>query len=238
MSVAPPASTADRVKQFIVHTDLRRKRETLDKIICKEEVQNAFIFCNRKRDMAGLCEFLARRGYSVKGMNGDMEQKVRTQTLQEFKDGKVTLLVCSDVAARGLDVDGVSHVFNFDVPFNADDYVHRIGRTGRAGKEGRAWMLATPDEQKYVDAIEKLIKMKIAVEAVDGRGDGSERSAPRLPREEKPRFERQRESQSSRPPRRDAPVATPEADEDDGDVQGFGEEMPGFFKAKTADKSS
>jgi superfamily II DNA/RNA helicase len=233
VSVAATSSTSERVSQFIVHTSPREKQDVLERLIKKEEVKNAFIFCNRKRDMAGLVQFLQRRGYAVKGMNGDMDQKTRTQTLQEFKDGTVTLMVCSDVAARGLDVDNVSHVFNYDVPFNSEDYVHRIGRTGRAGKEGRAWTLATRDEQKYVDSIEKLIKQTIKVETIGG--------TPRLERQERPRSKAPRESRPERnnddfrkrpaPPR---PAPRPQRSDldEDRNVQGFGEDMPGFFGIK------
>lgn len=230
ISVAPPSSTSERVSQFIVHTSPREKQDVLDKIIRQEEVKNAFIFCNRKRDMAGLVQFLQRRGYAVKGMNGDMDQKTRTQTLQEFKDGTVTLMVCSDVAARGLDVDNVSHVFNYDVPFNSEDYVHRIGRTGRAGKEGRAWTLTTRDEQKSVDAIEKLIKQQIPVGTVQGKSHPARsEEAPR--RELRP--ERKNDDFRPRSPAPRSAPRPPQRDyEEDRNVQGFGEDMPGFFGAK------
>ncbi len=256
ISVAAPSSTAERVSQFIVHVHHKDKRETLDKIIRKEEVKNAFIFCNRKRDMGGVVEFLQRKGYAAKGINGDMEQSVRTKTLAEFKEGKVTLLVCSDVAARGLDVDDVSHVFNFDVPFNAEDYVHRIGRTGRAGKEGRAWMLATGDEQKSVDAIERLIKQKITVENMKGGGRPERQSEKPLERqperqdartqtEERPRREHKEPRENPAPKPQRAPQAAPREERpqpavlpsEDRNVQGFGDEMPGFFGARN-DKSS
>lgn len=229
VSVAPTSSTSERVTQFLVNVSPREKLDSLDRLIKKEEVKNAFIFCNRKRDMGGVVQHLQRKGYAAKGINGDMEQSARTKTLGEFKEGKVTLLVCSDVAARGLDIDDVSHVFNFDVPFNAEDYVHRIGRTGRAGKEGRAWMLATRDEQKYVDAIEKLIKKKITVEGLRAeRPERAERSEPRP---------EPRERQENRAPRRDERPRQRQAERGDRDndrnVQGFGDEMPGFFGGQT-----
>ncbi|MGB4106178.1 MAG: DEAD/DEAH box helicase [Alphaproteobacteria bacterium] len=245
ISVAAPSSTAERVLQFLVNTHPKDKLDVLAGLIKKEEVKNAFIFCNRKRDMGGVVQHLQRKGHAAKGINGDMEQSVRTRTLAEFKDGTVTLLVCSDVAARGLDVDNVSHVFNYDVPFNAEDYVHRIGRTGRAGKEGRAWMLATKDEQKYVDAIEKLIKQKITVES-SGKSSGrseeprppreerprDERPRQDRPRDEKPRFEKpqrhekQRDERESRSPQ---PARSRDREPGESGVQGFGDEMPGFF---------
>jgi superfamily II DNA/RNA helicase len=168
VSVAAPSSTAEKVKQFIVWTHPKKKREVLDAILQKENVQNAFVFCNRKRDIADLTRWLENHNYAAKGMHGDMTQSIRTRTLEEFRDGEVSLLICSDVAARGLDVDDVSHVFNYDVPLHAEDYVHRIGRTGRAGKEGRAWTLATSEEDKQARAIEKLIGKKIEVVEIGG----------------------------------------------------------------------
>lgn len=161
ISVNPPAETAQTIKQFMVKTASRQKRETLLEIIEQENVGNAFVFCNRKKDIDGLAKWLKDKGYDVAALHGDMNQSERTKTLARLKDGEIRLLVCSDVAARGIDIQGLSHVFNFDVPMNADDYVHRIGRTGRAGKEGRAWMLATADEDKYVSAIIKLTKKDI-----------------------------------------------------------------------------
>ena len=173
--VNPPAETATTVKQFMVKTSPRQKRETLLKIIEQENVGNAFIFCNRKRDIDGLTSWLKNKGYQVAAMHGDMDQSQRTETLKRFKNDEIRLLICSDVAARGIDVLGLSHVFNFDVPMSADDYVHRVGRTGRAGKEGRAWMLATDSEEKYVKAIESLIKRDI--EVIDMNGGKSPHAA-------------------------------------------------------------
>mgnify|MGYP003134231200 CR=1 FL=1 len=176
--VNPPAETATTVKQFMVKTSPRQKRETLLKIIEQENVGNAFIFCNRKRDIDGLTSWLKNKGYQVAAMHGDMDQSQRTETLKRFKNDEIRLLICSDVAARGIDVLGLSHVFNFDVPMSADDYVHRVGRTGRAGKEGRAWMLATDSEEKYVKAIESLIKRDIEVIDMNGgKSPGAAQSA-------------------------------------------------------------
>lgn len=229
VSVAPTSSTSERVTQFLVNVHSKGKLDALDQLIQKENVKNAFIFCNRKRDMGGVVDYLKRKGYAAKGINGDMEQSARTKTLGEFKEGVVTLLVCSDVAARGLDIDDVSHVFNYDVPFNAEDYVHRIGRTGRAGKEGRAWMLATADDQKLVDAIEKLIKKKITVENVKS-GEERPRQDARPPRED-----RSREDPPRKPEFRERRPVEPrqERETPDRSVQGFGDEMPSFFGSTT-----
>jgi superfamily II DNA/RNA helicase len=171
VSVAPPASPAETVSQMLVWTRDDEKMRLLDKIIRQEDVKNAFIFCNRKKDIGGLTRWLERKGYSAGCLHGDMVQAKRYETLDAFKEGKLALLVCSDVAARGIDIKGLSHVFNYDVPMSADDYVHRIGRTGRAGQSGRAWMLATSRDSKYVQSIEKLIGRAIPVEKVEGSGE-------------------------------------------------------------------
>ena len=170
VTVAPPATTAANVKQIFVTLPSNndwQKREALRLILKRENVQNAFIFCNRKRDVALLHKSLIKHGFNAGALHGDMEQSERTETLDKFKANEISLLVCSDVAARGLDVAAVSHVFNFDVPFHADDYVHRIGRTGRAGRSGTAYTLTTPEDDKNIAAIEQLIKQTIDRETLE-----------------------------------------------------------------------
>ena len=158
IEVAPPASTAETVAQHLIWTDSKSKRQVLRNLLAVEQVKNAVIFCNRKRDISTLVTSLKRHGFSAVALHGDMTQSARLDALQKFKDGDVPLLIASDVAARGLDIAGLSHVFNFDVPMSAEDYVHRIGRTGRAGKSGRAFTIAAgKDDIKYIGAIEKLI---------------------------------------------------------------------------------
>ena len=158
IEVAPPASTAETVAQHLIWTDSKSKRQVLRNLLAVEQVKNAVIFCNRKRDISTLVTSLQRHGFSAVALHGDMTQSARLDALQKFKDGDVPLLIASDVAARGLDIAGLSHVFNFDVPMSAEDYVHRIGRTGRAGKSGRAFTIAAgKDDIKYIGAIEKLI---------------------------------------------------------------------------------
>ncbi|MEC7210996.1 MAG: DEAD/DEAH box helicase [Pseudomonadota bacterium] len=167
IEVAPPASTADTVAQHLTWTMPKNKREALRGLLKSEDVKNAVIFCNRKRDISTLVTSLKRHDFSAVALHGDMTQSARLEALQKFKDGEVPLMIASDVAARGLDIAGLSHVFNFDVPGNAEDYVHRIGRTGRAGKSGRAFTIAAgEDDKKYVAAIEKLIGKSIPL--VDG----------------------------------------------------------------------
>ncbi|MFN7011085.1 MAG: DEAD/DEAH box helicase [Allorhizobium sp.] len=169
IEVAPPSSTAKTVTQRIVavhNKDYEKRARLRDLIRAQDELKNGIIFCNRKKDVADLFRSLERHGFSVGALHGDMDQRSRTNMLAGFKDNQITLLVASDVAARGLDIPDVSHVFNFDIPIHAEDYVHRIGRTGRAGRSGAAFTLVSKADQKYLDAIEKLIDQKI--EWLDG----------------------------------------------------------------------
>ena len=173
IEVARPASTASTVEAFVVKTGVKQKRMALRDLLRAEDVTNAVIFCNRKRDIATLKSSLERHKFSVLAMHGDMTQSARNDALAKFKSGEVPLLVASDVAARGLDIEGLSHVFNFDVPMNAEDYVHRIGRTGRAGRSGRAFtIVASKDDYHYLDSIEKLIGKPIdEIKLDDQTGD-------------------------------------------------------------------
>ena len=168
VTVAPPASPAALVTQGLAVVTTLGKRDALRRLIRSEDVKNAIIFCNRKRDVDVLYRSLAKHGFDVAALHGDMPQSKRTETLERFRNGDVRLLVASDVAARGLDIQGMSHVFNFDVPIHAEDYVHRIGRTGRAGREGRAFTLATPDDGRFVEAIQQLIGKPIPPVEVPG----------------------------------------------------------------------
>jgi len=168
VAVAAQATTATTVAQYLVICDEMDKREALRHLIRLEDVKNAFIFCNRKRDVDILYRSLTKHGFDAVQLHGDMVQSARTETLERFKKGEVRLMVCSDVAARGIDISDVSHVFNFDVPHHSEDYVHRIGRTGRAGKEGRAFTIASPDDGKFVAAIDKLIGQEIPRLTVEG----------------------------------------------------------------------
>jgi superfamily II DNA/RNA helicase len=167
VEVSRPATTVATTTQLIVKSgrEPHDKRDTLRRLIRSAEgLKNAIIFCNRKRDVATLYRSLLRHGFSVQALHGDMDQPARMAALEKFRNGEVTLLVASDVAARGLDILDVSHIYNFDVPFHPDDYVHRIGRTGRAGRSGTAiTIVAGANDAKAVAAIEKLIGQPIAV---------------------------------------------------------------------------
>ncbi|BAQ17212.1 DEAD/DEAH box helicase [Methyloceanibacter caenitepidi] len=174
IEVARPASAASTITQRLKKTGDQpaEKREALRGLIREEDVKNAIIFCNRKKDVGVVFRSLQRHGFTVGALHGDMDQRQRTATLDAFRNGEIPLLVASDVAARGLDIPAVSHVFNYDVPVHPEDYVHRIGRTGRAGREGHAAMLVTPKDHKALKAIEALLREEIAW--VDGEPDPQE----------------------------------------------------------------
>jgi superfamily II DNA/RNA helicase len=179
VEVSKPASTAINVTQRLVASGSapHEKRETLRQLMSSAEgLKNAIIFCNRKRDVATLFRSLQQHGFSVGSLHGDMDQRARTTTLESFRKGSLTFLVASDVAARGLDIPDVSHVYNFDVPHHAEDYVHRIGRTGRAGRSGVALTIATSADGKAIAAIEKLIGQPVAW--ADGPPAGDDAPAP------------------------------------------------------------
>jgi len=247
VAVSAPASTAKNVEQFLVYTTSREKKTLLGDLIKSEKVSNAFIFCNRKRDIDGVMQYLQGKGYNAEAMHGDLAQSHRTKVLQKVKDGQVDLLVCSDVAGRGIDVDDLGHVFNYDIPMNADDYVHRIGRTGRAGKSGRAWTLVTSHDAELIEKVEKKIKKSIEVVDFKGSGGGSKsdgglgrsdrpcgskgsgKSEPRHKKEQSSRVKPQRNERGSSKAR-----SKPKSRDDDQDsgATGFGDDIPGFLMRK------
>jgi len=236
-----PAQTADTISQFIAKTpssDPKVKRTALRAMITKSEVQNGIVFCNRKTDVDIVAKSLARHGIDAAPIHGDLEQSMRMRTLENFRKGALRILVASDVAARGLDIPAVSHVFNYDVPFHADDYVHRIGRTGRAGRTGEAFMIVTPDDARNYDKVLKLTKKEpetvvldidwSAIEiggdrgrrpARDGRSDRGRDRGPRdaVPRDSDAEVEAAPPRRQRAPRLREEPVtprAIPAADSD------------------------
>ncbi len=233
ISVSPPASPATTVEQSLTFTTPRLKKEMLLRLIKSEEIKNAFVFCNRKKDIGALKQWLAKKGLNVGEIHGDMAQDVRTKTLESFKKEEITFLICSDVVARGIDIKGVSHVFNYDVPMNADDYVHRIGRTGRAGQAGRTMMLATESDQKFLDAIEKNISKKIPILDLDkdvygtkGEKKSSSQSIERPPTKSKNKNDKDVQTASKN---RNSHVSALKSDASTG----FGDDVPDFFKIKS-----
>ena len=228
IEVARPNETASTVEQHFYSAGDDDKRRAIHQVLKSRGIKQAFIFVNSKLGCARLARSLEREGLKTTALHGDKSQDERLKALEAFKSGDVDLLVCTDVAARGLDIKDVPAVFNFDVPFNAEDYVHRIGRTGRAGASGLAVTLVSGSDNRLVSEIEKLLKTKIEIEALeydderprghfnDGRRvwqEGEERSAgPRAPRGERPERARSgfRPAPVSRDPFFDKPYEAPE----------------------------
>jgi len=209
VEVSRPATTAATITQLLVSSgrEGHEKRDVLRSLIrSAENFKNAIIFCNRKSEVAQLHRSLVRHGFSAVALHGDMDQTSRMAALDQFRKGEAKLLIASDVAARGLDIPDVSHVFNFDVPHHPDDYVHRIGRTGRAGRTGTAITIVTPPDTKSLDAIEKLTGQTIPWATPAIRHDAEE--TPRAAEGRSSGRGEKRARRGSRP-RRDGPKDTP-----------------------------
>ena len=224
IEVARAASTVDNIRQSVVmynagrrDAEAKGKRDLLRALIDREgdACKNAIIFCNRKTDVDLVAKSLKKSGYNAEPIHGDLDQNQRTLTLNGFRDGTVQYLCASDVAARGLDIPAVSHVFNFDVPSHAEDYVHRIGRTGRAGLKGATIMICVPRDEKNLESIEKLVQHEIPRldnplqnapaprDTADTDADGEQKTPRRRSRTRKT---------EARPEQTEAPAATtPEA---------------------------
>jgi superfamily II DNA/RNA helicase len=204
IEVARPATANVNIEQKLVQVSSDKKRDTLRTLLRGEGVKNAIIFCNRKSTVRELATGLKRSGFAAGQIHGDMDQSDRIAEFERFKRDEINILVASDVAARGLDVKGVSHVFNFDVPWQPDDYVHRIGRTGRAGATGTAITLATREDREAVAAIEKLLGTLI--------GRAEEPKAAEVP-EKPPRSEKP--ARSEKPKREPRPARAPRVEREE-----------------------
>jgi len=204
VEVSKPATTAVTITQLLVATgrDPHEKRETLRRLIrSADNFKNAIIFCNRKREVANLHRSLLRHKFNAVALHGDLDQPARMAALDRFRRGEAELLIASDVAARGLDIPEVSHIFNFDVPHHPDDYVHRVGRTGRAGRSGTAITIVAPIDGKAVGAIERLTGQTIPWMDKPASSEipaeiRSSQEAEQAPRNSSPRHRR-----SNQPPR-------------------------------------
>lgn len=258
VEVARPATTGANIQQYLVRIDTstaKAKRTALRLAMDREGVRNGIIFSNRKRDVDIVARSLKKHGFSASPIHGDLDQSARMATLNAFKTGELRFLVASDVAARGLDIPDVSHVFNYDMPHHADDYVHRIGRTGRAGRTGESVSIATPADDKSLSAIEKLTKHSIEALTLDGLAEALEEadSGARPSRSRKSTSGKSRDKSTK--PEKDEPRSTSKAatrskssstrsekkpstarrddrreDRRDGPVTGFGDHLPDFMK--------
>jgi superfamily II DNA/RNA helicase len=231
VEVSRPATTVATTTQVIVSSAAapERKREVLRRLIRSAEgLKNGIIFCNRKTEVARLHRSLVRHGFSAIALHGDMDQRARMKALDAFRDGEVKLLVASDVAARGLDIPDVSHVFNFDVPHHAEDYVHRIGRTGRAGRSGTAIMIASNADTRSLAAIEKLIGQKIPWQGSAPGLEATPRNKPAVPRGAQPQREARPPATAPAVPRFGSNAPTPKrAPTEERDQPGL--QLPAFI---------
>ncbi|MGR3615467.1 MAG: DEAD/DEAH box helicase [Paracoccaceae bacterium] len=214
IEVARQATASETIEQGVLmfkgsrkDREASEKRKVLRALIDREgeKCTNAIIFCNRKTDVDICAKSLKKYGYNAEPIHGDLDQSQRMRTLDGFRNGEIRLLIASDVAARGLDVPAVSHVFNFDVPGHAEDYVHRIGRTGRAGREGKAITICVPRDEKNFDAIEKLIQKEIP--RLESPIKSSKPVKAAAPEEEAPKPRREKENTRAKDAPKDAPRA-------------------------------
>ena len=248
IQIARKNMTAKTVKQYIVRmpsSDPKQKRTTLRWLIENNEVDNGIVFCNRKKDVDIVAKSLSVHKISSAPIHGDLPQSLRTETLEKFKNGDIKILVASDVAARGLDVPSVSHVFNYDVPNHSEDYVHRIGRTGRAGRKGETVMLVSRlDEKNYVEILE-LIKAKSikeikinGIEDFPKDGGRYKRSNSRSATRKEKKENRKKSSNRIKENSTDTTNNKKEINQNtkamstnkSKDIEGFGEIVPAFFK--------
>jgi superfamily II DNA/RNA helicase len=267
ITVARPSTLGETITQGLLMIDhhskrdlsglQKKKRDSLRQLIKQEGVKSALVFCNRKKDVDIVNKSFVKHGFNSATLHGDMVQSARMATMEKFKAHEYDFLICSDVAARGLDIDDLSHVFNFDVPMHAEDYVHRIGRTGRAGKQGRAFSLAWKEDKKYIEAIEKITGKPIprieldgtkaaAPEAKSEKKSEPKQRTPAKNKEEKPAEEAtaaqdtKTEPEPKKPARRRAPKKEPkeeavvakesvEEKPDTKAVDGWGDHMPAFL---------
>ena len=245
VEVAKPATTADTIAQRIVRVptkDDKTKRAVLREVMSHKDVKNGIVFCNRKSTVDIVAKSLQKHGFNARPIHGDLAQAFRTETLDKFRNDDIQFLIASDVAARGLDIPDVSHVFNYDAPIHADDYVHRIGRTGRAGKKGAALMLVTPADDRAYDAILKTIG-RDEIEALDfseffknyeprkprgGKSVEKGRRADRKAADEKPAKKSSEPRERRRAPKSKRREDSPEP------VVGLGDHVPEFLTRAVA----
>ncbi|MEP2102521.1 MAG: DEAD/DEAH box helicase [Parasphingorhabdus sp.] len=241
VEVSRPATANTSIDQSIINVAPKAKRTLLYGILDNEGVDTAIIFCNRKTEVRDLCLQMRKDGFDAGQIHGDMDQSSRLAELDRFKSGEINILCASDVAARGLDIKGVSHVVNYDIPWHPDDYIHRIGRTGRAGATGVAITFVTKRDDEHVDSIEKLTGTKLPVRDSKSvkpeKKQGGKKPAPEKPKGEKPKKQHsdERPAQSKERPEKSvkSPKPAPKPQPvDNADDDGWNGPVPGFLDAK------
>ncbi len=244
VEVSRPATANTSIDQSIIHVAPKAKRKLLYGILDNEGVDTAIIFCNRKTEVRDLCQQMRKDGFDAGQIHGDMDQSSRLAELDRFKSGEINILCASDVAARGLDIKGVSHVVNYDIPWHPDDYIHRIGRTGRAGATGVAITFVTNRDDEHVDSIQKLTGTKLPVRDSKSvkpeKKQGSKKPVPDKPKSEKRKKQPSDDQQISakKRPEKTAKKDTksekqsPTQDRVDEADDGWNGPVPGFLDAK------
>jgi len=219
ITISSPTNAATSIEQYIVRVLEKDKRDALRALLEREKLKHAIVFCNRKREVDVVYNSMKKYGFKVAPLHGDLNQAVRNETLKGFKEGTIELLIASDVAARGLDVEDLPAVINFHVPVNPEDYIHRIGRTGRAGKEGKAFTLVSPHEEKHLSLIFKSLNKTIQEYPLGSDYMGSK------PKEKIAAAPQQKRSTPVKKPIEPPPPLKPEI--------GFGEHIPAFMRVKS-----
>ncbi len=237
IEVARPATANINITQWLVEVDARKKRDKLRSLLDEQDVKTAIIFCNRKTTVRELAKSLQQYRYRATEIHGDMDQSSRIKELDRFKSGDINILVASDVAARGLDIKGVSHVFNFDAPWHPDDYIHRIGRTGRAGATGTAFTFVTSADAEAIENIEKLTGLKIAklsAKEKEAAPAKPRKSAPEEATEPKAAAKPARSAERNAPREAPKPARPAPKQVDDGPDDGWNGPVPSFLQMGTA----
>lgn len=236
ISISPPSTVASTITSKVIYVPENEKEKILCNLLKQENVKNAIIFCNRKKEVDILTRSLKKHHFKSASLHGDIAQHNRTKTMEDFKNGDIQFLVCSDIAARGIDVENLTHVFNFDIPFQPEDYVHRIGRTGRAEKNGYAFSLATLEEKKLIENIESLIQETIPVINIESlMNENNEYETIKEKKLVKNKNSHQRKHRSKKPEHKEPNIMVPRIPlsqtltDEDTPVIGFGQFVPAFM---------
>lgn len=226
ITISSPTDAAVTIEQYIVRVPEKDKREALKALLERTELKKAIVFCNRKREVDVVHKFMSEHGFQTGALHGDLSQAARNKTLKSFKEGEIDILIASNVAARGLDVEDLPAVINFHVPTNPEDYIHRIGRTGRAGKIGKAFTLVSSHEEKSLSAIFKHLDKVIEVYSLAPDFVEEEKTEKPVPQVKKPSaVKKPVAAKKSNPPKEKTPPPS-------NTVIGFGNEMPAFMRVK------
>jgi len=226
ITISSPTDAATNIEQHIVRVPEKDKREALKALLEQANLKKAIVFCNRKREVDVVHKFMNQHGFKAGALHGDLSQAARNKTLKSFKEGEIDILIASDVAARGLDVEDLPAVINFHVPINPEDYIHRIGRTGRAGRQGKSFTLVSPHEEKNLSAIFKHLNKIIEVYSLGPDFTKEEKKEKPAPKIKQPSPVKKTATPKKPIPPQETPPPSSNA------VVGFGNEVPAFMRVK------